>query len=94
LGIKEIKELIEKIRNGQVNDTRSTDSIAQAEEWQKDGYEVALISSGQIIMKKELEKILFKEKLQHDKEFKKKVLEDHSYSQDDLYKIPKEGDEP
>jgi hypothetical protein len=92
LGIKEIKELIEKIKNGQVNDTKATDSIAQAEEWQKDGYQVACIADGQILMKKELEKILFGEKLQHDREFRKKVLEDHCYSQADLYKIPKEDD--
>ena len=93
MGIKEIKELIEKIKNGQVNDTKVTDNIAQAEEWQKDDYRVECIHSGQIFMKKELEKILFKEKLQHDREFRKKVLEDQCYSQADLFKIPNEGND-
>ena len=92
MGIKEIKELIEKTKNGEVNDTKLTDSIAQAEEWQKDGYEVAHIHCGKIFMKKELEKILFGEKLQHDKVFRKKVLEDHCYSQTDLYKVPNESE--
>ena len=90
LGIKEIKDIIERIRKGQVFDVRATESIAQAEEWQKDDYRVEDISSDQIIMKKELEKILFREKLEHDKEFRKKVLEEHCYSQADLYKTPKE----
>jgi hypothetical protein len=91
-GVREIKELIEKIQNGQINDTRVADSIAQAEEWQKDGYQVECICDGQILMKKELEKILFGKKLQYDKEFRKKVLEDHCYSDADLYKTPQESD--
>lgn len=87
-GIKEIKGLIEKIQNGHVNDVRAADSIARAEELQKDGYRVECISNGKIIMKKELDKILFGKKLQYDKEFRKKVLEDHCYSDADLYKNP------
>jgi hypothetical protein len=39
-------------------------------------------------MKKKFEKILFGKKLQYDKEFRKKVLEDQSYSYADLYKNP------
>lgn len=39
-------------------------------------------------MKKELEKILFGRKLQFDKVFRKKVLEDQCYSDADLYKKP------
>jgi hypothetical protein len=62
-GVREIKELIEKIQNGQVNDTKTAESIAQAEEWQKDGYRVECIGFGKILMKKELEKILFGKKL-------------------------------
>ena len=91
-GVREIKELIEKIQNGQINDTRAADSIARAEEWQKDGYQVESICDGQILMKKELEKILFGKKLQYDKEFRKKVLEDHCFSDADLYKTPQEDD--
>ena len=92
LGLREIEELIEKIQKGQINDTRLADSIARAEEWQKDGYRAECICNGQILMKKELEKILFGKKLQYDKEFRKKVLEDHCYSDADLYKIPHEDD--
>jgi hypothetical protein len=91
-GVREIKELIEKIQNGQINDTRVADSIARAEEWQKDGYQAECVCDGKILMKKELEKILFGKKLQYDKEFRKKVLEDHCYSDADLYKTPQEDD--
>jgi hypothetical protein len=87
-GIREIKELIERIQNGNVNDVRAADSIARAEELQKDSYRVECISNGKILMKKELEKILFGKKLQYDKEFRKKVLEDQCYSDADLYKGP------
>jgi len=92
LGVREIKELIEKIQNGQINDTRVADSIARAEEWQKDGYQVECICDGKVLMKKELEKILFGKKLQYDKVFRKKVLEDHRYSDADLYKTPSKDD--
>jgi hypothetical protein len=87
-GIREIKELIERIQNGHVNDVKAADSIARAEELQKDDYRVECISNGKILMKKELEKILFGKKLQYDKEFRKKVLEDQCYSDADLYKKP------
>ncbi len=91
LGIREIRELIERIKNDQVNDTRTADSIAQAEEWQKEGYRVELIHGGKIFMKIELEKSLFKEKFEHEKEFRKKIEEEHQYSSADLYKFPDEG---
>lgn len=90
-GIREIKELIARIQNGNVNDVKAADSIAKAEELQKDGYRVECITNGKILMKKELEKILFGKKLQYDKEFRKKVLEDHYYSDADLFKTPQES---
>jgi hypothetical protein len=49
LGIKEIKDLIEKIKNGQVNDARTTDNIAQAEEWQNDGLSPSALESVMLI---------------------------------------------
>ncbi len=87
-GVKEIKELIDRIQNGHVNDIKAADSIARAGEFQKNGYRIECISNGKILMKKELEKILFSKKLQYDKEFRKKVLEDQCYSDADLYKNP------
>jgi hypothetical protein len=84
MGAKEVNELIERIKNGQVFETKSTENLKEAEKWQADDYRTADIFDGKLIMKKELEKILFKERFLSDPIFKNKVLNKHTYTDSEL----------
>ena len=67
-------------------DVRTTDSIAEAETWQKEGFGVAWISHGKIFMRRKVEIGLFIEKYQNDKAFREKVDREGGYKTSDLYK--------
>jgi hypothetical protein len=59
-----------------VYDVRSTDSIAEAEKWQQEGFKVHCIMDGKILMRRKVEDSLFIERLRNDKAFREKVLEE------------------
>lgn len=84
VGAKEVNALIERIKSGQVFETKVTENLREAEKWQADDYRTAEIFDGKLIMRKELEKILFKERFLCDPVFKEKVLNKHSYTDSDL----------
>ena len=67
-------------------DVRATDSIAEAEKWQQEGFKVECIGFGKIFMKRKVEDSLFIEKMRHNKAFREKVLREGGYKTSDLYK--------
>jgi len=85
VGAKEVNALIERIKSGQRFETKVTENLREAEKWQADDYRTADIFDGKLIMRKELEKILFKERFLCDPIFKEKVLNKHSYTESDLF---------
>lgn len=54
-------------------DVRTTDSIAEAEKWQNEGFEVAHVSNGKIWMRRKVEDGLFIEYLKNNKELLEKL---------------------
>lgn len=65
-------------------DVRTTDSIAEAEEWQKEGFKVSHVGFGKIFMRRKVEDSRFIEKFQNDKAFREKVLREGGYKDSDL----------
>jgi hypothetical protein len=65
-------------------DVRVTDSIAEAEKWQQEGFKVSHVGSGKIFMRRKVEDSRFIEKFQNDKAFREKVLREGGYKGSDI----------
>jgi len=80
------KELHEAVANKDPFIIRKTDSIAVAEEWFRDNFEVFEISDGKIFMRKGTEDALLCWKMQNDAGFKEKIMKEKRFRKAEIYK--------